>query len=112
MKKIFLVATILLVALQAQAKDHKIVVRANSGHPTGHSEVYDNGNSDTLTVTPAIDAGTIRVLIKDVDGNALDEYAVPANRESQFVVTVPTLPEGYFLEVKDDRESVYNNYEN
>lgn len=63
MKKIFLVATILLVALQAQAKNHKIVVRANSGHPTGHTEVYDNGNSDTLTVTPAIDADSIHVWI-------------------------------------------------
>lgn len=111
MKKIFLVATILLVALQAQAKDHKIVVRANSGHPTGHTEVYDNGSSDTLSVVPSAEATTISVLIKDVEGNVLNEYAVPANVESQFTVTTPTLPDSSLIVIRDDKETVYVNFD-
>ncbi len=111
MKQLFIIVAILTSIASVHAKNHNIVLRPTGVSQKGHTEVYDNGASDTLTVIPATDATTIHVLIKDVEGNVQDSHLVAANAESQICIFAPSRPDGYFLEVRDDRETVYTSYE-
>lgn len=115
MKKLFVLVAFLLATFVAQAKDHNVVVKGDFSQSGSHTEVSLGGNdadADTLSVVPAVDASAIYVLIRDVEGNIVEQYTISAKCKNLLTITSPSLPDGYILEIRDDKEVVYKTYEN
>ena len=100
--------------MYASAKDHVIVVRAQDGTLPSKTEVSTTGggiSSDTLTVRPALDASIIYVCLKDTDGTVLDSHQCSATWNDQITIIAPSnLPNGYFIEVRDDKGTIYREF--
>ena len=114
MKKIFVLLVILLTVLSAQAKDHNVVIKGDFGQSGSHTEVFvegDDGSADTISVVPASDVTTICVVIKDVEGNVVERYNISAKLDNALIINSPLLPDGYILEIRDDKEIVYRTRE-
>lgn len=102
MKKITLFATAFFAVLCVNA-GHTIVVKSDKPQESGKSEV--SVNNDTIAVTPSIVTSYIEVSVKNDVGNTVSQEIVPANVQSS--LTVPTLPTGYLLEIRDDNGLIY-----
>ena len=113
MRKRFLFASLMITFL-IQAKEHTIRVRGTSGSNTVGTTVIPSshgGDSDTLTVRPAVDASIIIVALKDPDGTVLDERQCAATWNDQVTIIAPAaMPHGYFLEVRDDKGFLYREF--
>lgn len=109
MKKNHLLFLALFMPLVAVAKEYTIKIKAKSGNPVGQTEVSISG-SDTLLVTPSGNAHSITVALKDVDGSIIDEHVVPTAANHTLTFIAPELPTGYFLEVRDPRGVVYQEF--
>lgn len=112
MRKVFLLLTALLAAEIASAKDHVIVIKHNGTSVTSNTEVKTEGDADdeTITITPDIDATTITVDIKDLSGATVSHAVVLASENAIYTISSPTLPNGYYLEVRDDKGWLYSTY--
>lgn len=109
MKKRHLLISFLLSATLAQAKAYKVVVRGDSPKPTTNTEVTITG-SDSLIVTPSVNVNSITVSLKDAAGNVIEEHIAPAQAQSTLTLIAPDFPAGYFLEVRDSRGVVYQEF--
>lgn len=102
----------LAIALIAQAKEYVIVLKGTSNTIKSNTEVTSKeGCSDTLTVIPARNINEITISIRDVYGNVHQAYYMPATIDDRFSIITPTLPDGYMLEVKDDRGTIYTDFD-
>ncbi|MBQ8097276.1 MAG: hypothetical protein IJ243_09385 [Prevotella sp.] len=114
MKKEILMIAALFMTLHAQAKDYVIVIRGDNAGQSPRTEVYskDHPQTDTLSVVPASNVTSIYVTIKDVEGNTIESHYSPAQCNDHFSIITPVLPNGYILEVSDERGVVFARYEN
>ena len=108
-KKLFIFAT-MLMAQAAIAKEITVVIRGIHNDYTGNTEVIDN-NLDTLLVTPATEASEIYVSLKDPRGRVYQNHSVLATYNDILNIIIPNLPEGYLLEIRDDKGFLYKAYE-
>ena len=99
----------LLMTMLVQAKDRTIVVRAADVLEKGKTVVTSAG-LDTLYVSPGEDVSFLYITLKDVRDNELYQLFVPASFTDNFTIISPELPEGYFLEVRDDKGYIYEEY--
>ena len=114
MRKLFVLVAFLLATFAVLARNHNVVVKGNSNQSSSHTEIFvggDDDNTDTLSVIPAVDVSVIYVLIEDVEGNVVEQYAISAKGTKSFTIVSPLLPDGYILEIQDDKELVYKTYE-
>lgn len=111
MRAKMLLLTVLLGAQMALAKDYVIVIR-KPDLSIGHTEVTDEPGvlHDTLSVVPSNEATTIYVTLRNANGNVLQQDCLSALREDYINIISPSLPNGYFLEVRDDRGFIYEEY--
>ena len=109
MKRKHLLLSALVFPLLAMGKEYTITIKTNNGNPIGHTEVTISG-SDTLLVTPATTVNSIMVSLKDAAGNVIEEHTAPAQAHSTLTLIAPELPSGYFLEVRDSRGVVYQEF--
>lgn len=107
MKKKLLIYSFLLSALVVQAKDITIVVRGITPTSGDNTEVITLGLTDTLEVTPAVNATTIYVSLMDMQGTIYQQHCVPATCNDLLSVISPILPNGFMLEIRDDRGCIY-----
>lgn len=112
MKKFFLLL-IILVSYSAQAKDYMVVVRSTHGQSNGHTEVFFDGDeiADTLSIIPAKETTTIYVLLKDIEGRIVEQYIISPFINTPLTISSPQLPNGYFLEIRDNKETVFKTYD-
>lgn len=114
MKKNFVLLVILLTVLSAQAKDHNVVIKGDFGQSGSHTEVFvggDDGTSDTISVVPAVDVTTICMIIKDKEGNVVEQQTVSASDKNMLTITSALLLDGYYIEIVDDYEVIYRSFE-
>jgi len=113
MKRKLLIFAAVFFALCAQAKNKTIVVKG-ARPAIGETEIIveKSGPTDTLTVVPARDASVITVNLKTLSGNVIQQYTLAATCEDIVDIISPELPEGYFLEVRDDNGVIYTDFEN
>ncbi len=109
MKKKILFVVAVLTATLVQAKNHTIVINGHHPKPQTATEVDvdQTGNDDVLTITPAKDATTITITVKDVYGQIVAEGDVPANTEGVYELSTPETTEGGTIEVSDDTGLVH-----
>lgn len=113
MKKRFLVIAVLLSALIAQAKDITIVIRGVTPISGDHTEVSWQGvGTDSLIVSPAINATSIYLSLKDLQGNVHQQCCLSAANYDILNFDPSTLPTGYMLEIADDRGFVFSTFGN
>ena len=104
----------MIAAIDVNAKDHKIVVKENGDISNNRTEVFvggDDGTSDTISVVPAVDVTTICVIIKDKEGNVVEQQTVSASDKNMLTITSPLLLDGYYIEIVDDYEVIYTSFE-
>ncbi len=114
MKKGLFIFAAMLIALLAQAKEYVFVIRGHANTNTGSTVVTSDEGSqiDTLNVVPAVDVTSIYITLKDLKGNTIESYYSPAQCNDHFSIITPVLPNGYVLEVSDERGVVFVRYEN
>ncbi|MBO4810944.1 MAG: hypothetical protein J5552_05185 [Prevotella sp.] len=111
MKKTCLLSMMLALAfLLAIAKDVHVVIKGSSTHiPIGGTIV--TATIDTLSVFPGVGVDTITVALCDMRGEVLESHSVPANFNDHVFVISPTLPDGCYIEVRDDKGVIYTQEE-
>lgn len=111
MKRTSLLLTVILIAQFALAKDHVIVIKAGTPSNPQATEVKTDGDTETITITPATDATTVTATVRDVFGTIMSQDAVSASATGSYVLTVPNLPAGTILEIRDNNGVVYTSYD-
>ena len=104
-------AAFLLLAMFAQAKNHTIYVRGKGVSDKSKTEVSSLG-ADTLQVSPGQDVREFVVSIKTMQGSILFQQVLVACYEDCYTFIAPDIPNGYYLEVRDDRGYIYKEIEN
>lgn len=109
-KKVFCIVA-LAIALFAQAKNYTIVIRGTRPSNIGQSVVQtkEDPQTDTLTVLPATDVEYIFVSLKNSAGEVVESYVTSARCEDQVSVITPFIPQGYILQIRDDKGLVYED---
>lgn len=112
MKKTFLILAVALMAQFAQAEDITVVIRGNTPVENTESQLPTQvtDNLDTLVVTPAQDASLIYISVKKMNGQVTQYHCVPATCNDLLNVIAPVLPEGYLLEIRDDKGYIYQDF--
>ena len=93
-----------------QAKDITIVIRGITPTSGDNTEVITLGMTDTLEVSPAVDATAIYVSLMDMQGTIYQQHCVPATCNDLLNVISPILPNGFMLEIRDDRGYIYRTF--
>jgi len=106
MKKLTLLFCAALFAVQFVSASHTIVVSTGGPHGKGKTEVSVIG--DTISVTTGLDVTAVEVSVINEEGQNVSQETVPAVTNSSQTVTVPTLPVGYIVEIRDDHGVVYS----
>lgn len=112
MKKNFLVTAVLLSALIAQAKNITVAIKGFKPNLPVMTEVTPLGMSDTLEVTPAVNATVIYLSVKDLQQNVHQLCCLPAKSNDILTFDPSALPTGYMLEIADDRGFVFSTFGN
>lgn len=114
MKTKLLFFAVLFAVQTVSARDHVIVVKGETPIKKGSTEVTDDPDTlrDTISVVPSYDATEIYVTLRDANGTVLQQYCLDALSEDSINIISPSLPDGYYLEVCDDRGVAYTKYEN
>lgn len=108
MKKHLLVFASLLFAVITQAKELSIHIKGIRNANTGTTEVNTKpGLTDTLTVKPGKDVSIIYISLTDERGEIYDYRCVSATYDDRISLITPSLPEGYVLNIYDDKGYVY-----
>lgn len=111
MKKRFQILSLLLLAfLLVQAREITIVINTTKPTMPEGTEVTQLGQTDTLEVTPAVNATTIYVTLMDIQGTIYHQHCVPATCNDLLNVISPILPNGFMLEIRDDRGYIYRTF--
>ena len=102
----------ILVAQFSMAKDHVIVIKAGTPSNPQATEVKTDGDgeTETITVTPATDATVVTATVKDIYGSIVSQDAVPASATGSYMLTTPNLPTGTILEIRDNKGVIYISY--
>jgi len=109
-KRKTLLAIGVLIAMFALAKDRTIVVKGK-GINEGIKTVVTSTGNDTLSVTPGESTTLLVISVKNAQGTILYQQVVPAIYEDHITIIAPELPEGYLMEVKDDRGYIYEEFD-
>ncbi len=100
---------LLMTMLCAQAKEYVVVLKGEKPASIGNTEVVsrESGLTDTLTVKPGKDVSTIYICLTDERGETYDYRCVSASYDDRISLITPSLPEGYVLNIYDDKGYVY-----
>lgn len=79
-----------------------------SGKPQGIGKTEVSVIGDTISVTTGLDVTAVEVSVINEEGQNVSQEIVPAVTNSSQTVTVPTLPVGYMVEIRDDHGVVYS----
>ncbi|MBR1415152.1 MAG: hypothetical protein IJ570_04740 [Prevotella sp.] len=109
MKKSVMIVAAFFVAMFVQAGNRTIVIRGNHVGVTHKTEV--TSVIDTLTIRPAKDVEAIYVTLRDANDNIIEYHSSPACFDDCFTIITPSLPDGYVLEILDDKGTVYREEE-
>lgn len=112
-KKFLILASLFFTTMFAQAREVNVVVKGITPTQNGNTEVItkETPTADTIMVSPAIDVEFIYVLVKDNQNNIIQQFNTPATSNDQISVCIPSLPFGFFLEIRDDKGFVYTKNE-
>ena len=99
----------LFVVMFVQAKNRTVVIKGNPVGLTHKTEV--TSVVDTLTISPAKDVEAIYVTLRDANDNIIEYHSSPACFDDCFTIITPSLPDGYVLEIRDDKGTVYREEE-
>lgn len=94
-------------AVQFVRAGNTIVIRPDSPHGKGKTEVTIDG--DSIVVIPKNDAIDIEVCVRDVEGNIISQYFVCANINGTYEYNPRNFNNLYFIEIRDEQEVVYEN---
>lgn len=108
MKKKLLFLVGLFITQLSIAREIVVVIRGTNSNPPIYTEV--TGLTDTLSVTPAVDATAIYVSLMDMQGTIYQQHCVPATCNDLLNVISPILPNGFMLEIRDDRGYIYRTF--
>lgn len=113
MKKVLFIIAAMFITQLAQAKDYVIVVKGTDIRVLGKTVVGAEKDSgiDTLIISPAKDVESIYINLRDNNGNIVESYCSSANYEDSFTILSSCLPNGYVLEIRDDKGMVYREEE-
>lgn len=108
-KKRVLIVAMLACILCLHAKDIVVHIKGTLQTGNGHTEVTNIPSVfvDTLTVVPGVNTDTITVRLCDMRGEVLESHSVPATFNDHVFVMSPTLPDGCYIEVRDDKGVIY-----
>jgi len=112
MKKFYFIIAVLMFALFVHAKNITIAIRGITPSLPTMTEVTPLGMSDTLEVTPAINATAIYLSLTNMQGTVHQLYCIPATSNDILSFDPSTLPTGYMLEIADDRGFVFRTFGN
>lgn len=108
-KTVLGIALCVAASISAANKKHTLVIMGNTTPHSGHTEVTIR-SEDTLEVKPSVNINSIVFSLKDAAGNVIEEHIAPAQAQSTLTLIAPELPTGYFLEVRDPRGVVYQEF--
>lgn len=110
-----IITSLLFTAAQiGLAKDYVLDIKPTNPLSTGHTEVTIRGigsNPDTLTVIPGKDISHIQVAVSDTKGNKLSDDVIPTIVPQTYRMSLPDMPNGCILEIRDNKGVIYENYE-
>ena len=114
MKKIFSLLITLIAFLSVSANDSKIQVK--SGHDVGHDNVKVEvvvthpDQDDSIKIVPRENVTALVANIMSVDGKVMSSQLIPVISGFSMDIDSSLYPEGYILEIRDDKEIVYQSH--
>ncbi len=114
MKRIFSILITMIVFLSVSANDCKIQVKGGtsvSQGPTKHEVIITHSNQDdSIKIVPREYVTTLVANILSVDGKVMSSQLVPVISGFSIDIDSSLYPEGYVLEIRDDKEIVYKSH--
>ena len=110
MKKLFFSLIVAFAAQFSYAGDHVIIVADEEKGSRNQTEVI-LGNDDWTETINVITGDEVAVLLKDLDGNIIYSFSLTAEETGGYPVTIPSLSDGWYVEIWVNNKLVYSYYE-
>lgn len=114
MKRFFSILITLIAFLSVSANDCKIQVKGGtsvSQGPTKHEVIITHPDQDdSIKIVPRENVTALVANIMSVDGKVMSSQLIPVISGFSMDIDSSLYPEGYVLEIRDDKEIVYQSH--